>query len=956
MTPRPARHPDGLPAQSCKRRAARLPRHAPPDGAIIAAPDPARAVDPAAPASPMQIEPASEEVPSNPPTAGHDRPGRRVRRRLAGVGVARAEPQPDGRSRDRRQGARRGRRSSTTRPARWPATSCAAAATRSPSWCPTSRTRCSRACSRASAARPRATDTACSSPTPPSASPTRRRSPPRRAPAATRSCSSRPACRPSASRRCSPSRAPIVVVNRPVASNPAAELSVDYAHAVRQLGEHLFSTRPPPHRVRRRPAAVATPTGCAAAGSPSSSRTTPTSRSLDIPGGSQIEDGYRAAEHVLVVGRHRRRRLQRPRRARPARTTPRTRRRRARRALGRRHRRHPARPVRRAPAHDDVGAPGRARRPGVAAPARRDGRHAGDASALLPRDPAGPRAAPAPRPKRPAGSRPGRPVLRIGDRVVARYEEGTHASTRCSRRGRSCTPSSRSAACRVTDATRPTTCTTSASASPCPTSTARRTGAAAPTCRASGPSCSRTRACSAATTSSSTATRSSSASRWIDEREVAQLSEVRRSPAARRGSASATRGRCGWRSSLAANFGALRLGSPATNGRDGAGYGGLFWRFPKWDATVVTRDGRRRGRRARFALALARRRRLPQRRITVLLAQPADREPLAVVRPRRRVPRHRARDRVGRDAAPSPRAASSSSGSTRSSSTASSPTRPSSKRLAERLAPRRTPWSARPRDRLRSAQPPAALASSARTCRGSASPASHGHGASHVVAARALEREGRVGARGRRRPAGAGARARRASARTPTPSEMIDAEALDIVVLSHAHAHAPAARRTRRCARGRPCAAREAADARRSPSSTAWSRHAADTGRAVQIGFQSLGSSAVAAAARPRRGRRDRRAAAPRRARHVVRTEQYWRRSALGGPPHARRRARRRRRRRRTRSRTPSRPALAVAGATRRADVARRAPRPVPGQRHRGRRHVVARRRPRRRRARSPAP
>jgi LacI family transcriptional regulator len=83
----------------------------------------------------------------------------------------------------------------------------------------------------------------------------------------------------------------------------------------------------------------------------------------------------------------------------------------------------------------------------------------------------------------------------------------------------------------------------------------------------------------------------------------------------------------GWRSTLAANFGALTFGSPATNGREGAGYGGLFWRFPRWDATVITRDGE--GEAAAHGstspwLAVVD----AGRHVTVLLAQPAGRPAL----------------------------------------------------------------------------------------------------------------------------------------------------------------------------------------------------------------------------------------------------------------------------------------------------------------------------------------
>ena len=46
-----------------------------------------------------------------------------------------------------------------------------------------------------------------------------------------------------------------------------------------------------------------------------------------------------------------------------------------------------------------------------------------------------------------------------------------------------------------------------------------------------------------------------------------------------------------WRSLLHADHGALRFDSPATNGRPGAGYGGLFWRLPMAEETIVLTDG-----------------------------------------------------------------------------------------------------------------------------------------------------------------------------------------------------------------------------------------------------------------------------------------------------------------------------------------------------------------------------
>jgi LacI family transcriptional regulator len=45
-----------------------------------------------------------------------------------------------------------------------------------------------------------------------------------------------------------------------------------------------------------------------------------------------------------------------------------------------------------------------------------------------------------------------------------------------------------------------------------------------------------------------------------------------------------------WHSLLHADHGALRFASPATNGRPGAGYGGLFWRLPMAEETIVLTD------------------------------------------------------------------------------------------------------------------------------------------------------------------------------------------------------------------------------------------------------------------------------------------------------------------------------------------------------------------------------
>ncbi|QTX03736.1 DUF6807 family protein [Agromyces archimandritae] len=94
---------------------------------------------------------------------------------------------------------------------------------------------------------------------------------------------------------------PAVVVNRPVAADPAAELSVDFEHAARTLGEHLLGLghrrivflAGPPHAhadgLRRRGFAALTAAH-------------PGAHVHEVDAGSQLEDGFRAAEAVLASG------------------------------------------------------------------------------------------------------------------------------------------------------------------------------------------------------------------------------------------------------------------------------------------------------------------------------------------------------------------------------------------------------------------------------------------------------------------------------------------------------------------------------------------------------------------------------------------------------------------------------------------------------------------------------
>ena len=75
---------------------------------------------------------------------------------------------------------------------------------------------------------------------------------------------------------------------------------------------------------------------------------------------------------------------------------------------------------------------------------------------------------------------------------------------------------------------------------------------------------------------------------WDDEDDAPVLHEVRTLTARTLGDAWTLR----WTSTLRADVRDLSLGSPATNGRPGAGYGGLFWRLGDADVTVVlSEDG-----------------------------------------------------------------------------------------------------------------------------------------------------------------------------------------------------------------------------------------------------------------------------------------------------------------------------------------------------------------------------
>ncbi|WP_082462548.1 DUF6807 family protein [Agromyces sp. Leaf222] len=417
---------------------------------------------------------------------------------------------------------------------------------------------------------------------------------------------------------------PIVVVNRPVRSDPAAELSIDYADAARTLCEHLLSLG------HTRLAYVAGPPQSHAdamrrRGLSELLSRNPELHVEDIAGGSQIEDGYRAAESVLSSG--------------------------ATAVVG----------------FNDLIALGllaRLRELGVDVPGElsvtgiddvplakfsapplttmsvprielgaQSWRRLRDAMAGSPathplsyRTILQVRGSTGPAPEATGWLSPGRPILRIGDRVVARYEEGRSIDSVLSPRP-FLHPVETLGGTRVTDSH--------------PTDHLHHFGIGVALPDVNGTSYWGGRTYvqgvgSIMLENQGIQRRDDLEIRgdalverltWIDEREIAQLSEVRRLTGRQAKVGERDAWMLGWRSTLAANFGALTFGSPATNGRAGAGYGGVFWRFPKWDATVVTRDG--------VGEAVAHGSRSPwlavadaQRKVTVLLAQPADREPL----------------------------------------------------------------------------------------------------------------------------------------------------------------------------------------------------------------------------------------------------------------------------------------------------------------------------------------
>ncbi len=79
---------------------------------------------------------------------------------------------------------------------------------------------------------------------------------------------------------------------------------------------------------------------------------------------------------------------------------------------------------------------------------------------------------------------------------------------------------------------------------------------------------------------------------WSDEHGAPQLTEERRLSGSRLvGVLPSDVWVLGWHSTLHASHGPLEFRSPATNGRPGAGYGGLFWRLPAAERTRVLSAG-----------------------------------------------------------------------------------------------------------------------------------------------------------------------------------------------------------------------------------------------------------------------------------------------------------------------------------------------------------------------------
>jgi len=109
--------------------------------------------------------------------------------------------------------------------------------------------------------------------------------------------------------------------------------------------------------------------------------------------------------------------------------------------------------------------------------------------------------------------------------------------------------------------------------------------------------------------------------RWLDERGGVQLTEERRLTAVVLPEVDAWA--LGWHGTLRAGDADVEIGSPATHGRPGAGYGGWFWRLPSGDeayALSPDRGGDVHGSRTRWVAVV---RRSGAAWTTLVLAQPA---------------------------------------------------------------------------------------------------------------------------------------------------------------------------------------------------------------------------------------------------------------------------------------------------------------------------------------------
>ncbi len=288
---------------------------------------------------------------------------------------------------------------------------------------------------------------------------------------------------------------------------------------------------------------------------------------------------------------------------------------------------------------------------------------------------------------------------------------------------------------------------------------------------------------------------------------------------------SRTGGRCGGAATSRRRSMRSPSRSPATNGRDGAGYGGIFWRFAPEIARVFSPAGdteRDVHGAATPWIAFT----FPERGTTRRAR--AGRRTAAVVRALRRVPRRRPLDRVGR-AAHDPRGRRAEP-------------------RAHRLRPRR-----RARGRRRGGAGAARAFVRRQGCERTAARRHRGHPRPRALATstrpRARRRRGtrrrRRPARRRRHPAG-DARSTRMPPRCSPPGGSTSS-----ILCTPIPTHADLALRA--LAAGAHVLLEKPPVVVRRRARRGARRGRAMPGRAVQVGFQSLGSAGVAAAQRSRR-------------------------------------------------------------------------------------------------------